>query len=307
MKTLNGFKIIGVDHGYGNIKTANCCFLSGVTVFDEQPSLGYDILEYAGKYHLIGAEHKIFTGVKVIDEDYYVLTLAAIARELALEHLTEAKVYLAVGLPLSWVTTQRDAFSDYLLKNEHVDFTFRNVGYHIDFVGCKVFPQGYAAVADKSPELKGHHVLCDVGNGTMNILHIVEGRVDVTRMFTEEYGTKECSLAIREELMRRYQAKVDESVVARVLQTGTADISPDYLEIITAVARKYAKGIFRRLEERGYDPRQMRLYVVGGGGCVIRNFGEYDPERTTIMDDICATAKGYEFMAESRILRFGTA
>ena len=27
MKTMNGIHIIGVDHGYGNIKTANHCFL----------------------------------------------------------------------------------------------------------------------------------------------------------------------------------------------------------------------------------------------------------------------------------------
>ena len=26
MKNKNGIYIIGVDHGYGNIKTANCCF-----------------------------------------------------------------------------------------------------------------------------------------------------------------------------------------------------------------------------------------------------------------------------------------
>ena len=41
----------------------------------------------------------------------------------------------------------------------------------------------------------------------------------------------------------------------------------------------------------------MRLYVVGDGGCLIRNFGTYDESRVTILDDICATAKGYEYLA----------
>ena len=41
----------------------------------------------------------------------------------------------------------------------------------------------------------------------------------------------------------------------------------------------------------------MRLYVVGGGGCLIRNFGTYDESRVTILADICATAKGYEYLA----------
>lgn len=41
----------------------------------------------------------------------------------------------------------------------------------------------------------------------------------------------------------------------------------------------------------------MRLYVVGDSGCLIRNFGTYDESRVTILDDICATAKGYEYLA----------
>ena len=42
----------------------------------------------------------------------------------------------------------------------------------------------------------------------------------------------------------------------------------------------------------------MRLYVLGGGSCLIRNFGTFDKERVTINDDICATAKGYEYLTE---------
>jgi plasmid segregation protein ParM len=41
----------------------------------------------------------------------------------------------------------------------------------------------------------------------------------------------------------------------------------------------------------------MRLYVVGGGGCIIRNFYEYDEKRVVFITDICAVAKGYEDIA----------
>lgn len=30
--------IIGIDHGYGNIKTASCCFKTGVASFDKEPT-----------------------------------------------------------------------------------------------------------------------------------------------------------------------------------------------------------------------------------------------------------------------------
>ena len=49
----------------------------------------------------------------------------------------------------------------------------------------------------------------------------------------------------------------------------------------------------------------MRLYVMGGGSCLVRNFGEYDKDRVTINDDICATAKGYEALAAQRLHQNG--
>lgn len=36
MKKYKETYIIGIDHGYGNMKTANCCFQAGVTVYDKE-------------------------------------------------------------------------------------------------------------------------------------------------------------------------------------------------------------------------------------------------------------------------------
>ena len=58
--------------------------------------------------------------------------------------------------------------------------------------------------------------------------------------------------------------------------------------------------VFRRLREHGYDPRLMKLYVVGGGGCLLKNFFPIDPNKVILIDDICATAKGYEYLADLR-------
>ena len=44
------------------------------------------------------------------------------------------------------------------------------------------------------------------------------------------------------------------------------------------------------LREHEYNPALMRLHVLGGGSCLIRNFGQYDADRVTIYDDICGTA-----------------
>ena len=60
-----------------------------------------------------------------------------------------------------------------------------------------------------------------------------------------------------------------------------------YLTVIRKAAGDYTKEIFHKLREREYNPELMRLYVVGGGGCMIQNFGECDKSRVTIVRDIC--------------------
>ncbi len=46
-----------------------------------------------------------------------------------------------------------------------------------------------------------------------------------------------------------------------------------------------------------YDPDFMKLFIVGGGGRLIKNFGSYNSERVIFIDDLCASAKGFEKMA----------
>ena len=79
MKTMNNTKIIGIDHGFGNMKTANFCFSTGIIAYDSEPLFTADMLVYENKYYLIGEGHKEFAPDKIKDEDYYVLTLSAIA------------------------------------------------------------------------------------------------------------------------------------------------------------------------------------------------------------------------------------
>lgn len=78
------------------------------------------------------------------------------------------------------------------------------------------------------------------------------------------------------------------------------------MAVIRKAASDYTREIFHNLREREYNPELMRLYVVVGGGCcMIQNFGEYDKDRVTIVRDICATAKGYEAMTVRKIQKNG--
>lgn len=305
MKQFNEMVVIGIDHGYGNMKTANCCFLTGVMKSDTEPTFIGDLLQWNGKYYSIGVGHKEFTADKFNDEDYYVLTLAAIARELRRERITEASVFIAAGLPLTWVSEQKAEFKNYLLQNSEVEFTFRNTEYRIKIVGAEIYPQGFAAIVNNLNDFTGVNMLCDIGNGTTNTMFVNDKKPNPANCYTEKFGTHKCMLEVQENLMRVHHTEPPEEMITRVLRFGTADIDDDYLKTIINTARDYVKEIFIRLRKHGYDPKLMKLYVVGGGGCLIRNFADYDKSRVTINDDICATAKGYERMLEMKLLRNG--
>ena len=142
-------------------------------------------------------------------------------------------------LPLTWVSEQKAAFKKYLLQNSAVCFTFRNIDYHIQIVGAEVYPQGFAAIAEKLGDFKGVNMLCDIGNGTMNLLRIVNNKPDAQRMFTEKYGTHQCALQIREQMMKLHHASLDDAIITEILKKGTADIDSKYLDTVIKTAKEY--------------------------------------------------------------------
>ena len=60
MKHYNDFglncvqTIVGIDHGYGNIKTANTVTPTGITKLDAAPTFTNNTLFFEGSYYQIG-------------------------------------------------------------------------------------------------------------------------------------------------------------------------------------------------------------------------------------------------------------
>lgn len=299
----NGTKIIGIDHGYGNIKTANTVTPTGITTYTSEPTFSGNILKYEGMYYRIGEGHKEFIADKALDNDFYIFTLMAIARELNQSGLTEADVHIAAGLPLTWVKSQREDFRRYLLRKGEAEFDFKDKSYKIQIVGCTIYPQGYTAVIDRLSEMTGVNLLADIGNGTMNVMYINNKKPIESKCYTEKLGVNQCMIAAKNAVMDKLGIKIDESIIEQVIRFGTADIGKKYLECIISAIKDYCSIVFEVLRKYEYNSDLMRLYVTGGGGCIIKHFGDYDKNRVTIIDDICATAKGYEYLAFSSLKR----
>jgi len=74
--------IIGVDNGFGNTKTPNFIFPSGVVAYENEPFIKQGKMLYKGKYYVCGGETGSLTKNKTENENYFLLTMAAIAKEI---------------------------------------------------------------------------------------------------------------------------------------------------------------------------------------------------------------------------------
>ena len=130
-------------------------------------------------------------------------------RELNVYGICEADVHLAAGLPLTWIRKQREDFRSYLLRNKEVNFRFNSKGYHIRFVGCSLFPQGYPAIVSRLGDFNGTNLLADIGNGTMNILYINNKKAVESRCWTEKFGVNQCMIAAKNAVLDSFGVKIE--------------------------------------------------------------------------------------------------
>lgn len=190
--------IIGVDHVYGNMKTAHRIFKTGVECMDGEPIVSKNFVKYKEKFYVIGESHLVYQGNKTESEDFYILTLAALAEELKFRGLHEANVILAAGLPLAWVKSQGADFKKYLLKEQELHFEFRRERFHVHLCGVEIFPQGFAAIVNLGA-MSGMNMLADIGNGTMNVMQIIDGKPLEKSLVTDKFGVGICMKEMQKE------------------------------------------------------------------------------------------------------------
>ena len=298
-----GKEIIGIDHGFGNIKCRHVAFRSGVRAYDSEPPMTADVLIFGGKYYVVGEEHKGFVSDKSQDEDYYILTVAALARELEFRHITECEAVLAVGLPIQWIGAQKESFRKYLMRNELIEFRYNEQDYLVRIDDVQIFPQGFAGVVQRLGDFKGLNVLADIGNGTMNTLMLKDGKPMLSRCYTDKLGVEQCIIRMSNELLAVSGHAMPYDVCEDFLRKGNAELPEKYTAVMQRAAEEYSDSIIAKLREYEFNPEIMRLTVMGGGACILKHFWSGNDNRIRYIEDICATAKGYELLALNNLKR----
>ena len=285
------------------MKTAHRVFRTGVECMEEEPIVSKNFVRYRDKFYVIGESHLVYQGNKTDSEDFYILTLAALAEELKFRGLHETNVILAVGLPLAWMKNQGAGFRRYLMKEQELHFEFRKERYHVHLCGVEIFPQGFAAVINLGA-MQGMNMLADIGNGTMNVMQIVDNKPLEKSLVTDKFGVGICMKEIQKELSKENGEDIPEMLIEPLLRKGLQGRTDNIAKKVEYIAKKYTENIRKRLTDYGYKEELVHLYVIGGGGCLLQNYSDLGEKAgVTFITDICANAKGYEILAEKKLRR----
>ena len=296
---MNEATVIGIDHGYAAMKTTHFSFPTGLVDYEHEPYTQKDVLEYNGKYYVVGSGRQPLQKDKTLTGDYYLLTLAAIAKELACRQADPvATVHLAAGLPLTSFGRDKKKFREYLFRDgKPVTFRYEGINYTVTISEVSLFPQGYAAVLTQRELLDEPSIIvADIGGWTVDLMRLDNRIPNATTCRSLELGMIRCLDEISEQVRRALGLSMTAAQIESVLRGGVSSVDGKAREIIQREAGVYTHRLLSAITESGLDIRAMPAIFLGGGASLMKRHVQASDGlfRPLILDDVSLNAKGYE-------------
>lgn len=289
-------QIIGVDHGFAMMKHTHGVFPNGLNRLSGEATLTNNTLIIDGQSFKIGEGRMLMKDDKTSDEDYFILTVAAVCKELKARGLDNAEVILAVGLPFSRFGIERQRFHDYLMRDGVIRANLDSEDYEFTVKEVCVYPQCYAAVASRLTDM-GPEALCvDIGSKTVDIIHIINHVPVESESTSWPEALIECMERIKNEVYRQTNRRVTETQIQMVIEKGDCPIPDECVDVIRNGLHRFVEGIEAKLKENGFESDIIPIFYVGGGAGVMRRFRSGNRKNVTYIEDIRANAIGYEYL-----------
>lgn len=299
--------VIGIDHGFYAIKGAHVVFPSGLAVYDYEPYTMQNVLQYEGKYYVCGTGRQALLKDKTVNDNYYLLTMAALAQEIRCRKAkNQMEIVLAAGLPLAGFGREKQAFRNYLLRDHQpMCFRYDDEKYRLWIRDVKLFPQGYSAIALHPEYVKEEPsvLLVDIGGWTVDLMRLDNAVPNAATCRSLELGVIRCMDEAMEQIRRRTGLSVTDIQIERVLNGNACSMDQTAKEMIQSHGRIYTERILSSIMEAGFDLRAIPVVFMGGGASIIeRHIKPQDGLcRAIFLTDVHANAAGYERIAEQML------
>ena len=288
---------IALDHGWSSIKGEHIFMENLVTPVDYTPLTNNGLLEYRGRKYIIGQGRLGKQASKTENDNYFLLTLAGIAKELNYqkrEKTTHVELY--AGVPLTMFGAERKAFREYLWHNEQLSFTFEGVHYCFYLDKVKIYAQCYAAIANRMGDM--NRLRCvDLGSWTMDVLSVKDKIPMDKDAYTYEVALIPAFERIKKDGLPKVHCEIPEEDITDYIK-GTS-VNDEFIPIIEKGLQEYADNVEAKLREIKVDLKHENIIYVGGGASVMKKFGRTKGRNIQYVTDVKANAIGYRYLADN--------
>ena len=304
--------IFGIDHGNGNMKGSNVDFPCGLVRYTSEPGrfMNEDILEYQGTFYTLSETRMPFKADKTVDEDYFILTLFALALEAKSRGitLTGKDIVLGVGLPPADFSQQAPGFKKYFMEHaKHgISFKFNGKSVSCYLKDTFVSPQNFAAVMCYKASLFKQYrtVNCiDIGDGTVDLLVIRKGQPDLSVRVSDRSGMAILRSEIANVIQQNFGIHLESSDVEQVLMQEATILDEEIIQEIQKMAEDWTQRIVNQLHAYVPDFRTNPAVFLGGGSLLLKPQIEKSKDFKYIefIEDVRANAIGYEKLTAMRL------
>lgn len=304
--------ILGIDHGNGNMKGSNVDFPCGLVRYTSEPGrfMNEDILEYQGTFYTLSETRMPFKADKTVDEDYFILTLFALALEAKSRGitLTGKDIVLGVGLPPADFSQQAPGFKKYFMEHaKHgISFKFNGKSVSCYLKDTFVSPQNFAAVMCYKASLFKQYrtVNCiDIGDGTVDLLVIRKGQPDLSVRVSDRSGMAILRSEIANVIQQNFGIHLESSDVEQVLMQEATILDEEVIREIQKMAEDWMQRIINKLHAYVPDFRTNPAVFLGGGSLLLKLQIEKSKDFKYIefIEDVRANAIGYEKLTAMRL------
>ena len=300
--------IVSVDHGYKHMKTESeeLFFPTCLSELKSMPDSKKGILKYNNR---IFTEHgepvkNYDTQVKTDSDEFYILTLIALAKELRKRSIYNAEITLLGGLPQRWYDKQKESFKEYLLSGgENVFFEYEGKPFNIVIREVQLFEQGYSAffaLPNVINYLDCEACVVDIGGGTIDILPILNGELQRMDCKIDTHATIWMNDEIKEAIETELASHVSDSTIIKYITSGSISEPPKnkYEEVMQEKLADYCDFVYSVLKKFRINVDLVPIIFVGGGAIIMKNFTRKVPGTCEYVTDLCANAKGYKKIYE---------
>lgn len=304
--------IFGIDHGNGNMKGSNVDFPCGLVRYTSEPGrfMNEDILEYQGTFYTLSETRMPFKADKTVDEDYFILTLFALALEAKSRGITLSgkDIVLGIGLPPADFGQQAPGFKRYFMEHSKhgISFKFNGKSVNCYLKDTFVSPQNFAAVMCYKASLFKQYrtVNCiDIGDGTVDLLVIRKGQPDLSVRVSDRSGMAILRSEISNVIQQNFGIHLESSDVEQVLMQEATILDEEVIREIQKMAEDWMQRITNKLHAYVPDFRTNPAVFLGGGSLLLKPQIEksLDFKYIEFIEDVRANAIGYEKLTAMRL------